>query len=287
MMTSRQLLVLVLKNAVQDGLPLPSLRAMFEEVCLAFAEVQAAAAQGGAQPSAQAAVLSPELVTHQVFMELLEPMGHDHTYLLAAVTEYSAALTLVQLTVPHDLLDLSFRLLLSLGLVQPAAVQLYRSWPSVSSATATMLASQLLHPVPGAAQAVRAAKVRTVTAGDVSHGDGTAIDTPSSGADANGYGFAAKAGKDAQEAELVRSLLQSGQVLRAARLVRDFRITSVHPREILAAALRHGSARSRRAGAGATVDAAGAAAVYRCFRESLMPLYPTFESACAALHPPA
>jgi hypothetical protein len=76
-------------------------------------------------------------------------------------------------------------------------------------------------------------------------------------------------GSGSAEEVMVRSLLSSGSVLRAARLVRDLHLTCVLPQDLLAAAAKAG-------------QALAFAAIYRAFRESLMPVYPSFEAAQAA-----
>lgn len=76
-------------------------------------------------------------------------------------------------------------------------------------------------------------------------------------------------GSSSADEVMVRSLLSNGSVLRAARLVRDLHLTCVLPQDLLAAAASTGQVPCF-------------AAVYRAFRESLMPMYPSFEAAQAA-----
>jgi len=77
-------------------------------------------------------------------------------------------------------------------------------------------------------------------------------------------------GASSDGATVVRQLLAAGHIVRAARLAQRLAVRDVLPVELLEAAARTGNM-------GTT------AAVYRCFRDALMPQYPSFAQVRAAL----
>jgi hypothetical protein len=234
---------------------------------------------------------------------------HRPSCLQAAVVEYLAAAAAHGAQLPAPLQLLNLQLTMQQGQTDQLALQLYSQWRNCPAQLAEQLGTVAAlqdqqadaalptsnHPPASAAVAfqVRGAlfiqdgilgaaapsiprQAVTDSRGQPGISGGVTGPTNAPGLTAGAFASSSagtsnttsQAGTSADEV-MVRSLLSSGAVLRAARLVRDLHLTSVLPQDLLAAAARTG-------------QASCFAAVYRAFRESLMPVYPSFEAAQAA-----
>lgn len=265
---------------------------------------------GRASPAAAAAVLSLNEISTQVFhwyRDQLqqqvqegragrqppadsdgegeeEPGRHrlDLLYVQAALSEFLAVATLTGVQPPAALLSLQLQLLLQQGLAQQAdmaAQCLAAQHPQLQQAVAVTLASgSATVPLSGASPGLG------TEGGAGSSASGAAVTLRGTGVTAQAVvaaaaalpqslGFADGGGPAPAEGgheALVQQLLDSGNVLQAARVARRLRVTSVHPTEMLRAAA-------------ATGDVIAFASVYRCFRDALLPVYPQLEAARAHL----
>mmetsp|Transcript_36491 Transcript_36491/g.81224 ORF Transcript_36491/g.81224 Transcript_36491/m.81224 type:complete len:809 (-) Transcript_36491:999-3425(-) len=338
----KTLLMEAVRNALQERLPMPTLRRIFATISRAWADVSAAAASGRASPAAAAGVLPPLELSHDLFGWLHKEEVVDGPYLQAALSEYLAAATAAGVAVPPQLQALAVELLLQQAQAAQAALLVYCEEPPAALAVtgagqaagqadaaagvsagsrpqqearaagrnggpgdAAAAASDPAAAAAAEAQVAVAAELGRSTAAPAAAAERmlrtrlaaspisswvpveevtTAPSLSDSTVDAHAYqqqpealagtgGPAQGAVMDSRE-HLVRSLMREGRVLAAARLAREMHVTTVHPREILAVA-------------GQGRDLATFAAVYRYFRDALLPTYPKLDLARAQLMGPA
>ncbi|GAX83533.1 hypothetical protein CEUSTIGMA_g10958.t1 [Chlamydomonas eustigma] len=288
------LLQSMLRNSMQEQLPVTVLRKTFQQVCRGWREVKSAAksSRGLVTPSASAAVLSPEEVTATVlgwYLEQQQQQQHpDLVYLQAAVTEFMAALTSEGLPLPDALLSLSSQVQVIRNSADTAALSVYCSLPVLTNytnpqttASAAMIrmldevASSCLESAPvsisqlaAVTSAAHVLVMQSSLAAEVSAARHATSALPTSSASAVVEGLSRTPSISAEHA--VKRLLASGQVLQAARVARRFHVDSIHLKDILEAAA-------------ASRDRAAFATVYRCFRDALRPHYPDLEVAYTKL----
>jgi hypothetical protein len=241
--TPKSLVLATVKLALQDRLPMATVRSTFDLVNAAYAECLRAAAGPEAEVARLLAqqVVSPGELAEEVFGWLHEEEVVDAPYLQCALAEYHSSAHSLGLALPAALQLLAADILLQQGQAHQVAQQLYCQ-PGLGS---PRLARHLLDvSQPGGELAVLAADaVARHAEREARHGDVAAMGA------------------------LAKLLLQRGEVLRASRLVRAHGLErSVPPSVLLGAAAETG-------------DAGLFAAVYRVWRELLQSSAPTLQVA--------
>ncbi|GLI64462.1 hypothetical protein VaNZ11_007734 [Volvox africanus] len=330
----KALLMAVVRNALQERMPMPTVRAIFEDLCAGYAAAldrelamlaaaaplppagmgsQAAVASGAAggpsgaspapPPLPPTAVPMPQYVTadelaQELFRWLHDEEVVDAPYLQAALWEYMSAAFAVGIPLPQYLQELSVEILRQQSqegqvlqllysqadYVAPVVVERLLAAPNApsrrheagaagpSSSAGSAVASRETH----AEGAVRASQ----PAGPLWRGPSLALDAlsraamaaryepvamPSGGAASTAVSSGGVRGPGNGDAgAYVEALLAAGDVLRAARVMRRYRVSRPNVKEFIAAV-------------GATGDEVALAAVYRTFQEELLASYPKYD----------
>lgn len=233
------LLVNVIKNAVQEGLPLNVLRKVFDDVVQAYA----AALQAGPEAQAQLAhVLSPDDMVEAVFKWLHQEEVVDAPYLQAALTEFKCAAERAGVLLPPALNTLSLDILAQQGQDHQVNQMLYCQGLHVG-ATALLAMRAAASPGSGG-PAAQPGTAGTAAAGSAAAQPAVSVpQLPAAQLTDMAVGAAVREAAalkvTAPLVAAVRALLAQGAVMRALRLAREHHvITAVKPREYLQAVAR-------------------------------------------------
>ncbi|KAG2484707.1 hypothetical protein HYH03_016535 [Edaphochlamys debaryana] len=307
----KSLLLSVVRNALQERLPMTAVRVIFEDLCagyaaaldrqLALAAALAPAAPAGAAagslpppapppppppgtvPPMPAYVTADELAS-ELFRWLQEEEVVDAPYLQAALCEYMSAAVAAGIPLPPYLQELWLEVLLQQSQLPQALHLLHGQAEAMDPHLPERLlaAAAADGDVTGGAaggggsggggglsrQLVLDALSRRALAARYDAPIATFAAAASASAAAGGGGAAG--GSDA--GAYVEALLAAGDVLRAARVMRRYRVAKPSVKEFLAAV-------------GARGDRAALAAVYRVFQEEVLSTYPKYELAARKLLP--
>ncbi|GLC43165.1 hypothetical protein PLESTB_000856200 [Pleodorina starrii] len=338
----KALLMSVVRNALQERMPLPTIRAIFEDLCAGYAaaldrELAALAAAAAAPPppaqppaapargasgaaagAAAAAAAAPppplpptavpmpqyvtaEEVASELFRWLHDEEVVDAPYLQAALWEYMSAAFAAGIPLPPYLQELSVEVLLQQSQEGQVLQLLYSQVDYVGNELAERIlaAAPKLTTTTSATTTQQQQQQQQQLGGEAdadAHGGGgggggapagalssqLGLDVlaraalparyePVAGAAAGGAG-AGVGGGSGDAAAYVEALLAAGEVLRAARVMRRYRVSRPSVKEFIAAV-------------GARGDEAALAAVYRTFQDELLASYPKYELAARKLLP--
>jgi hypothetical protein len=245
----KSLVLAAVKMALQDRLPMATLRGIFDLVNGGYADcLRAAAADTESARQLLPQVVSPGELAQGVFKWLHDEEVVDAPYLQSALAEYHSSAHVLGLALPAELQLLAADILLQQGQPYQVAQTLYCQ-PSLGTAA---LAEHVMEA---------AAQVPEQGCGGWALGR-VALDVLGRQAAAE-----AKQGEGASMAAHVKLVLQRGEVLKAAKLVKGYGLErAVPPAQLLQAAAEAG-------------DRALFAAVYRLWRDVLQPSLPTFDAA--------
>ncbi|EFJ40813.1 hypothetical protein VOLCADRAFT_99285 [Volvox carteri f. nagariensis] len=308
----KALLMWVVRNALQERVPMTTVRAIFDDLCAGYAAAldrelaaeavaaaaaspppSAAGAAGGSAaavpppppPPPASAVPMPQYVTADELSQGLFRWLHDEEvvdapYLQAALWEYMCAAFTVGIPLPRYLPELSVEILLQQSQEGQVLQLLYGQKDYVAVEVVRRLMAAPAAAAAAGAAAAEAAGPSSGSSAAVACGGGTGTNgtdgaaaaaasargplCPQLGMDALARaalaaryepvgGGVAAAAASGDAAVYVEALLAAGEVLRAARVMRRYRVSRPSVKEFLAAV-------------GARGDEAMLAAVYRTFQ---------------------
>ncbi|MEW5318003.1 MAG: hypothetical protein WDW38_009257 [Sanguina aurantia] len=323
MVLPKQLLFGVVRGSLQERLPMPVLRKIFDSLTKAYSEAMArqlqastigqvpASAAGsdttttttttttpaGAPPRPVAPLLSPQVISPMELSQLVFRWLHDEEvvdapYLQAALTEFKCSAVSQDLQLPAYIQSLSLDVMLQQSqqaqvdhmlcaqgdFISADVLALLEARPAANSSSLAHDAAKHTHAlvmgVYSRMAAANAAANAVSSAGSEGGASGSGPELASAVALAAAAAAAAAGRSTHGWVTYVQKLLEQGEVLRAVRVAREHRgvLASVTPKLLLAAAASTGRLGTL-------------AAVYRTFKDELLPTYPKFELARNQLLP--